>query len=104
MKTSKLALILAVLYLLLTGFVIAGELHTRIYNTANSEFAGMISIGLTLPTSLLMAWLLSSITGTQLGDSNAAFVIILGSAAIVNAVLIYFLCRTLSRLFSSSRK
>lgn len=89
MKTSKLGIILAVSYLVLPGLSIAYELSIRIYDRGNSEFAGMLSIALTLPAGVLLAWVAESGFGVKVGDSDASFVLILGLAALVNACVIY---------------
>ena len=89
MRTSKLGTVLAVSYLVLSGLSIAYELSIRIYDRGNSEFAGMLSIALTLPTGVLLAWLADSGLGVKVGDSDASFVLILGLAALANACAIY---------------
>ncbi len=95
MKTSKLGIILAGAYLVLLGLSIAYELSIRIYDRGNSEFAGMLSIALTLPTGVLLVWLADSGFGIKVGDSDASFVLILGLAALVNACIIYLIINLL---------
>ena len=84
MTGKKVGVVLAGGYLILAASAIAYELGIRIYDTGNSEFAGMLSFALTLPSSLLIAWLSRAIFGVAVGDSNASFVAILGLAARVN--------------------
>lgn len=61
----------------------------RIYDRGDSEFAGLLSIALTLPTGVLLVWLADSGLGVKVGDSDASFVLVLGLAALVNACIIY---------------
>ena len=99
MKTSKLGITLAGSYLALLCLSIAYELGIRIYDRGNSEFAGMLSIALTLPTGVLLVWLADSGFGIKVGGSDAAFVSILGLAAVVNACIIYVIVSLLRKLF-----
>jgi hypothetical protein len=79
------------LYLVLTAACIAYELSIRLYNRGNSEFAGMLSALVTLPSSLVMFALTPRIFGVRVGDSDTAFVTILGAAALLNASVLFFL-------------
>ena len=54
MITNKLARILAGCYLLLAVSVVVYELSIRIFDRGNSEFAGMLSVVLTFPASLIL--------------------------------------------------
>ena len=98
MKTSKLGIILAGAYLVLLGMSIAYELSIRIYDRGNSEFAGMWSIALTLPTGVLLVWLADSGFGIKVGGSDVSFVLILGLAALMNACIIYVIVSSLLAL------
>lgn len=98
MKTSKLGIILAVSYLVLLCMSIAYELSIRIYDRGNSEFAGMLSVALTFPTSVLLIWLADSGLGVKVGGSDVSFVLILGLAAAVNASVIYVIVSLLGAL------
>ncbi len=80
-------------YLALAGVAIAYELSIRIYDTGDSEFAGMLSFLLTLPASLIVSFIASRGFGAKAGDSNTTFVVILGLAALVNACGIYAMVR-----------
>jgi len=86
-------IILTGCYMALAGVAIAYELSIRIYDTGNSEFAGMLSFLLTLPASLIVSFIASRGFGTRVGDSNTTFVVILGLAALVNACGIYAVVR-----------
>jgi hypothetical protein len=97
-KTSNTAIILTVSYLVLTGLSIVYELSIRIYDRGNSEFAGVLSTGLTLPTSVLLIGVAESVFGVRIGDSDVAFVSILGLSALMNACIIYVIVRLLSKL------
>jgi hypothetical protein len=89
--------IIAGAYFLLAIAAIAYELSIRIFDRGNSEFAGMLSLALTLPSSIAVASLSSRIAGVRVGDSDVAFVVILVLAAVVNAVIIHAIVRLLSR-------
>lgn len=99
MKTPKLGIVLAGSYLALLGLSIAYELGIRVFDRGNSEFAGMLSVALTLPTSVLLIWLADSGFGVKVGGSDVSFVLILGLAALVNACLIYVIVSLLRALF-----
>ena len=53
------------------GLSTAYEPSVRIYDRGHSELAGMMSISLTLPTGVLLAWLTESELGVKVGDSDA---------------------------------
>ena len=63
----------------------------RRYNRGNSEFAGMLSAFVTLPSSLVMFVLTPVLFGVRVGDSDTAFVAILGAAAALNALVLFLL-------------
>jgi hypothetical protein len=94
---KKRAAIIAGVYLLIAAAAIAYELSIRLYDRGNSEFAGMLSFGLTLPSSVAIATVSSRMAGIKVGDSDTAFVVILALAAIVNAVMIFAAARRLTR-------
>jgi hypothetical protein len=98
MEISKPSIIAAGLYLLLLVLSITYELSIRIYDRGNSEFAGMLSTALTLPTSVPLIWLANSAFGIKPGHSNVSFVSILGFAALANACLIYAVAFLLHKL------
>jgi ABC-type glycerol-3-phosphate transport system permease component len=94
---KKRAAIIAGVYLLIAVSMIAYELNIRLAHRGNSEFAGMLSFGLTLPSSIAIASLSIRIAGIRVGDSDTAFVVILALAAVVNAALIFAGVRRLNR-------
>ena len=85
---KKRAAIIAGVYLLIAVAAIAYELSIRLFDRGNSEFAGMLSFGLTLPSSIAVATISSRGLGVRVGDSDAAFVAILVVSAIVNALIV----------------
>ena len=93
---KKRAAIIAGVYLLIAFAAIAYELSIRLYDRGNSEFAGMLSFGLTLPSSIAIASVSSRMAGIKVGDSDTAFVVILALAAVVNAVMIFAAARRLT--------
>jgi hypothetical protein len=94
---KRAAIIVAGVYLLIAAAAIAYELSIRLYDRGNSEFAGMLSFGLTLPSSIAIASISSRVAGIKVGDSDTAFVVILALAALVNAVMIFAIARRLTR-------
>ena len=94
---SKLASILAGSYLALAALSIGYELSIRIFDRGNSEFAGMLSMALTLPTVLAAISIAGRTFGVRPGDSDTAFVVILGLAALVNAAAIFAIARAMRR-------
>jgi hypothetical protein len=48
--------IITVVYGILAALCIGGELYKRLYDTGNSEFAGMLSMAVTLQSSIAIAW------------------------------------------------
>jgi hypothetical protein len=88
MKGSRVGIV-AGSYLVLAGICIAYELGIRVYDTGNSEFAGMLSFVATLPASILIDVIAKRVFAINVGDSNTAFVVILGLAAALNAFLVY---------------
>jgi hypothetical protein len=97
MKAETRAGRVAGVYLLVALATIAYELSIRLYDRGNSEFAGMLSFALTLPSSIVMASASSRMAGVKVGDSDAAFVTILTVAAVVNSVVMFLVVRRLSR-------
>ena len=97
MKAEKRAALIAGVYVLVALAMIAYELSVRLYNRGNSEFAGMLSFALTLPSSMVVAITSAFVTGVRVGDSDTAFVTILAIAAVVNSLVIFFVVRRLSR-------
>ena len=84
-------------YLVLAASAIAYELGIRIFDRGNSEFAGMLSMALTLPSSLALVVMSRAVVGVTVGDSDASFVVILGLSALVNGFIIWAILRALSR-------
>jgi len=101
MRASTRGAIVAACYLAVVGLAIAYELDIRIHDTAHSEFAGWLSIVLTLPTGVLLNALSRAVFGVVIGDSNRSFVAILGLAALINAAVLYL---GVSRLQPPSRR
>lgn len=92
---KKRAVIIAGMYLLIAVAMIAYELSIRLFDRGNSEFAGMLSFGLTLPSSIAVAAISSKGLGVRVGDSDTAFVVILVLAAVVNTAIIFLAARRL---------
>src|SRR5262245_6235613 len=97
MITRKLATILTGCYLALAACSVAYELSIRIYDRGNSEFAGMLSIAVTLPASLLLVLIVMAAFSVIVGDSDVSFLVILGLSALVNACVIWMILAMLSR-------
>ena len=89
MIKTPISMILAISYLLFCTIIIASELYTRIYDTGNSEMAGLASYLFTMPSSLLVDRLSESVFGIKVGASTISFVFVLGISAILNALLLY---------------
>jgi len=84
-------------YLLLTAGLLAYELSVRLTDRGNSEFAGMLSTAATLPSSLVFIIAGRAAFGVRPGDSDVAFVTILGLSVLANAGLLWALVRFVSR-------
>ena len=97
MITRKLSTILTGCYLVLAASAIAYELSIRIYDRGNSEFAGMLSMAVTLPASLLLVLMSKAAFSVNVGDSDVSFVVILGLSALANACVIWMILVMLSR-------
>ncbi len=97
MITKKLGTILTGCYLLLAVSAVAYELSIRIFDRGNSEFAGMLSVALTVPASLVLIWIGKAAFGVNVGDSDVSFVAILGLSALANACIIWLVFVMLSR-------
>jgi hypothetical protein len=95
--TRKLSTILTGCYLALAAAAVAYELGIRIYDRGNSEFAGMLSMALTLPASLLLVSMSKVAFSVNVGDSDVAFLVILGLSALANACVIWVILVMLSR-------
>jgi hypothetical protein len=94
---SKLAAIAAGSYLALAALCIGYELSIRLFDRGNSEFAGMLSMALTLPGVLAAISIAGAGFGVRPGDSDTAFVVILGLGALVNAAAIFAVARAMRR-------
>ena len=97
MITRKLATIVTSCYLVLAASAVAYELSIRIFDRGNSEFAGMLSMAVTLPSSLLLVLMGKSVFGVNVGDSDVSFLVILGLSVLVNACIIWMILVMLSR-------
>jgi hypothetical protein len=97
MITRKLGTILTGCYLALATAAVAYELSIRIYDRGNSEFAGMLSMAVTLPASLLLVWMSKAAFSVNVGDSDVSFLAILGLSALANAGVIWMILVMLSR-------
>ena len=97
MTTRKLGTILTGCYLVLAASAVAYELSIRIYDRGNSEFAGMVSMAVTLPGSLLVVLMGKAAFGVSVGDSDLSFLVILGLSALANACVIWMILVMLSR-------
>ena len=93
----RIAWILAGSYLALAAICIGYELSIRLFDRGNSEFAGMLSFALTLPSALAIALFAGLIFGVRVGDSDATFVVILGLAALANAGIIFAIGKAMRR-------
>jgi hypothetical protein len=94
LNSKKLGAILTGCYLALAASAVVYELSIRIYDRGNSEFAGMLSVALTLPLSLLLIWLGHAVFGVKPGDSDALFFVILSVFA--NVCIVWMCFRVLS--------
>jgi hypothetical protein len=101
MRTLKRPAVFTAIYLGIALLAIAYELSIRVYDTGNSEFAGMLSLLLTMPSSLLAAFIGKRGFGVNVGDSNFYFLVILGLAALANSLLVFIVAR---RFHSSAEK
>ena len=81
MITRKLGTILTGCYLVLAASAVAYELSIRIYDRGNSEFAGMLSMAVTLPASLLLVLIGKAAFSVNVGDSDVSFLVTLGLSA-----------------------
>ncbi len=97
MITKRLSTILTGSYLVVAASAVAYELSIRIFDRGNSEFAGMLSVGLTLPASLVLIWIGKVVFGVNVGDSDVSFVVILGLSAFANACIVWLVFVMLSR-------
>lgn len=79
----------AALYLIVPALTVSYELSIRIFDTGNSEFAGMLSSLVTLPSFVVVLGVGAKVFGARPGDSNLAFVAMFLAAALMNAALIY---------------
>ena len=89
---------LSVLYLVLALVAVAYELSIRVFDRGNSEFAGMLSTVVTVPSSLALIGIGKTVFGVNPGDSDVAFVVILGLSALANAGFLWMILAWLSRL------
>ncbi|MBS3902832.1 MAG: hypothetical protein KGZ30_00435 [Anaplasmataceae bacterium] len=102
MKLSRRGLIASLTYF--GVFVLSGlyAIYLLVFNTANSEFSGMVALLVTLPWSVIFSPVLSSFGYidwyTQFASSPAVYGIfaVLGllPGAIINAIVLYFLFRS----------
>jgi hypothetical protein len=92
---KRRAAIIAGVYLFIAAAAIAYELSIRLFDRGNSEFAGMLSFGLTLPSSVAIAAISSKGLGVRVGDSDTTFVVILLLAAVMNTAIIFLAARRL---------
>jgi len=95
--TRKLRTILTGCYLALAASAVAYELGIRIYDRGNSEFAGMLSMAVTLPASLLLVFMSKAAFSVNVGDSDVSFLVILALSALANACAIWMILVMLSR-------
>ena len=61
----------------------------RVWHPGTSEFAGMITTVLTLPSSLLVFRVARAGFGIRPGDTALTFVALLGLSGLINAGLLY---------------
>jgi hypothetical protein len=87
----------SITYLGLAIAAVAYELSIRVFDRGNSEFAGMLSTVVTLPSSLATIAIGKTAFGVNPGDSDFAFVTILGLSALANAGILWMILGWLSR-------
>ena len=97
MITKNLGTILTGGYWVLSASTVAYELSIRIFDRGNSEFAGMLSVALTLPASLVLIWIGKAAFGVNVGHSDVSFVVILGLSALANACIVWLVFVMLRR-------
>ncbi|MSP39652.1 MAG: hypothetical protein EXR70_14280 [Deltaproteobacteria bacterium] len=97
MITKKLSTILTGCYLLLAVSTVAYELSIRLFDRGHSEFAGMLSVALSLPASVAVIWIGKAAFGVNVGHSDVSFVVILGLSALANACIVWLVFVMLSR-------
>ena len=97
MITKRLAVIVTAAYLGLAAGALVYELGIRLRDRGNSEFAGMLTVVMTLPASVLVIAICKAIIGVSPGDSDAAFAMILGLSALANAGLLWGILTLLGR-------
>jgi hypothetical protein len=95
---SRRGILVAGSYLALAALSIGYELSIRLFDRGNSEFAGMLSTVLTLPTVLAAMSIANRVFGVRAGDSDTSFVLILGLAALANATIIFLIVRAVPRV------
>jgi hypothetical protein len=67
--------------------------RNRIFVCGNCEFAGMLSMLLTMPSVVGVFYIAAAGFGVRPGDSDTAFVITFGAAGLINAVAIFVVVR-----------
>ena len=97
MESSKRNALIAGAYLGLAALSIGYELSIRVFHRGSSEFAGMLSTALTLPSILPVIMIARKGFGVTVGDSDVSFVLLLGLAALANAGILYAALRWIRR-------
>ena len=87
----------AAFYLIVPALTMSYEMGIRVYDTGNSEFAGMLSALVTLPSILLVQGFAGTLFGVRAGDSNLAWIAVFGLSALTNAGLIWGAARLVGR-------
>ena len=88
---------LSALYLVQALAAVAYELSIRVFDRGHSELAGMLSTVVTVPSSLALIAIGKTAFGVNPGDSDVAFVTILGLSALANAGILWMILGWLSR-------
>lgn len=102
-RATRTAAIIAGVYLGIAALSIGYELSIRLFDRGNSEFAGMLSMALTLPSAIGVMLAAGRLFGIRPGDSDFAFVLTLGLSAIVNAAIVFAVVRWLGALAARGR-
>jgi len=90
MTPKRLTTIIAATYAIVAAATVCCEFGVRVHDRANSEFAGILSVIVTLPSSLVMLWVGRAFFAVRPGERDAAFLAILGASVLANAGLLWF--------------
>ena len=88
-------------YVVVVAGSIGYELAIRILHRGSSELAGLLSTFVTLPSSLVLIKMTSTLLHERVSDSDVIFVTNLGLAGLLNTAILYTIVR---RVFPSVEK